>query len=274
MFATGEDRGDAYFLIGDVFHPYGGLGRCQALWKSLRDEFLAEWIDEHPGTRPWIWWNLDAPQGLKTRQPPAPSTQTDLLRLHGLLTKDEQIDLRPRSRGRDKSMPRKLRHPKARRDTVQVSRALFHLLLWGDWQGARRLQKEDGTNPWELFGWMHKQGAWLAIATDAVMAWVEVHPGSRPPAWWEWSAPELRALVGGSYTAIVGAGRCHPNGIPYIANWEYDEPRVESEPAFLDRFDLWVPGERRRVAPEAFALRPFSYAPMGRPTFDDDTEVA
>ena len=31
-------------------------------WGEHHDAILAEWIDEHPGTRPWVWWELDSPR--------------------------------------------------------------------------------------------------------------------------------------------------------------------------------------------------------------------
>lgn len=31
-------------------------------WNDLRDELLAGWIQEHPGSRPWAWWACDAPR--------------------------------------------------------------------------------------------------------------------------------------------------------------------------------------------------------------------
>jgi hypothetical protein len=34
----------------------------RALWGEHRDEVLAEWIAEAPGTRPWAWWQLEAPE--------------------------------------------------------------------------------------------------------------------------------------------------------------------------------------------------------------------
>ena len=33
-----------------------------AAWNELRDEILAEWIVESPGTRPSAWWKYDAPR--------------------------------------------------------------------------------------------------------------------------------------------------------------------------------------------------------------------
>ncbi len=31
-------------------------------WEDLREGLLADWIEEHPGTRPWAWWKYDAPK--------------------------------------------------------------------------------------------------------------------------------------------------------------------------------------------------------------------
>jgi hypothetical protein len=31
-----------------------------ALWKANRTAILADWIQRHPGTRPWAWWNFEA----------------------------------------------------------------------------------------------------------------------------------------------------------------------------------------------------------------------
>lgn len=31
-------------------------------WDAARDDLLVEWIDAHPGTRPWGWWRFDAPR--------------------------------------------------------------------------------------------------------------------------------------------------------------------------------------------------------------------
>ena len=84
-------------------------------------------------------------------------------------------------------------------------------------------------------------------------------------------------MTGGTYRRIQGAGRCQASGIPYIDGWQDDPPVVESEPAFLDRQDLWIQGERERVSPSAFAEQLFSYeltvAPRGAPGFNerDDT---
>ncbi len=53
---TGDHSADDGFL----------LFRCEedwhVLWEQLRDTIMAEWIRNHPGTRPWAWWGFDAPR--------------------------------------------------------------------------------------------------------------------------------------------------------------------------------------------------------------------
>ena len=34
------------------------------LWDRARGEVLARWVKDHPGTRPAVWWRLDAPRQL------------------------------------------------------------------------------------------------------------------------------------------------------------------------------------------------------------------
>jgi hypothetical protein len=59
------------------------------LWREHRDEVLAAWIVERPGTRPSAWWRYEA--GM-----PAPSeigAQTAYLAQHGLLQPGESAAL-------------------------------------------------------------------------------------------------------------------------------------------------------------------------------------
>jgi hypothetical protein len=49
----------AAILNGDpVQHP----ARWLALWREHRDELLADWIAERPGSRPPVWWQVEAPE--------------------------------------------------------------------------------------------------------------------------------------------------------------------------------------------------------------------
>lgn len=36
--------------------------RAGEIWLQYRDRLLAEWIRLHPGSRPWAWWEFDAPE--------------------------------------------------------------------------------------------------------------------------------------------------------------------------------------------------------------------
>jgi hypothetical protein len=42
---------------------------ARRLWERTRGELLPEWIREHPGTRPHIWWEVDAPRGTDADDP-------------------------------------------------------------------------------------------------------------------------------------------------------------------------------------------------------------
>ena len=42
--------------------PCRRFDRLQDVWNEHRDAFLADWIRERPGTRPYAWWLLDAPR--------------------------------------------------------------------------------------------------------------------------------------------------------------------------------------------------------------------
>ena len=53
-----EERGDfAFHLLDDEY--------LKRTWVEHRRALLAIWLEDHPGTRPQIWWRLDAP-----REPP------------------------------------------------------------------------------------------------------------------------------------------------------------------------------------------------------------
>jgi hypothetical protein len=36
--------------------------RLTEVWETLRDDVLLAWVAEHPGTRPALWWERDAPR--------------------------------------------------------------------------------------------------------------------------------------------------------------------------------------------------------------------
>lgn len=36
--------------------------RWTPTWEEIREEVMAAWIKNHPGTRCWAWWEIDAPK--------------------------------------------------------------------------------------------------------------------------------------------------------------------------------------------------------------------
>jgi hypothetical protein len=46
----------------DFFDEFPKTDREQA-WNELRKEILDEWLQNHPGTRPFAWWAFDMPKG-------------------------------------------------------------------------------------------------------------------------------------------------------------------------------------------------------------------
>ena len=39
--------------------------KVREAWADLGPELLEQWIAEHPGTRPWAWWHLAAPEPMR-----------------------------------------------------------------------------------------------------------------------------------------------------------------------------------------------------------------
>ncbi|HXH05749.1 MAG TPA: hypothetical protein VNI83_04075 [Vicinamibacterales bacterium] len=73
---------------------------ARRLWREWGEAILAAWIRERPGTRPWAWWQFDAPAlvaDVDDGFDPAREAEADYLARHGLLT---PIERRARRRQR------------------------------------------------------------------------------------------------------------------------------------------------------------------------------
>jgi hypothetical protein len=55
--ATEEDQLDPTVLEAHFFGP-----SLEEIWCQHQRALLAAWIEEHPGTRPSLWWHCDAPR--------------------------------------------------------------------------------------------------------------------------------------------------------------------------------------------------------------------
>ena len=47
---------------GEVFAITGSEKRLGAAWESVKTELIRDWISEKPCSRPWLWWEFDAPR--------------------------------------------------------------------------------------------------------------------------------------------------------------------------------------------------------------------
>ncbi len=62
---TGHD----FFTEGyghDAENDPTAMERMREDWETHREEMLAKWIAEHPGSRPFAWWLFDAPARRET----------------------------------------------------------------------------------------------------------------------------------------------------------------------------------------------------------------
>ena len=91
----GSDPNDDY--LGLSFFGNVVVGPRQSvslgeLWRTHRDEVLAEWVESRPGHRPRAWWRFDAPgpaRALKDAGEDEPRILADF----GLLTDAERTAL-------------------------------------------------------------------------------------------------------------------------------------------------------------------------------------
>ena len=131
---------------------------------------------------------------------------------------------------------------------------------------------------------------WETHSERVVAEHVEEFPGTRPERWWEYEAPErFRLRSGGIGTPeceVLNIKPAYSFGIPvgWIDQWQVDyhtgiavdihgrlvnekairsgfkgvaidpddAPTFESQPTFLERHDLFLPGERKRLGKPDF----------------------
>jgi hypothetical protein len=89
---------------------------------------------------------------------------------------------------------------------------------------ANRFLKHAGSDTWRAW--------WRTAGPEVLAEWTRRRPGTRPSTWWRFIAPEPRRTIA--------------NG----------RDLIESEASYLRRLDLLLPGEERRLRPDAFAPVP------------------
>lgn len=61
-FAGLENELEAFVITGELLDGATADGQGVRLWRLHGAKIVAEWAARHPGTRPSIWWTLDAPR--------------------------------------------------------------------------------------------------------------------------------------------------------------------------------------------------------------------
>ena len=161
-------------------------------------------------------------------------------------------------------MPRKRRIPKLRR--VALTPGLLEFLQTGD-HWAHRAQAAGLCGPWALFVEapleQHQLQRWREHGAEVMEIHLRQWPGTRPYAWWRWSATEPRRV-------LTGAELLKPTSTPSTWQWWWSErfgipafnqirprgyvgvPSIESQAAYLLRLNLLTDEERGRLTPADF----------------------
>lgn len=58
VFETGKGRGLRALILRGSLRREGGL----RVWAAARPDIMPEWVEAHPGTRPYGWWRFDSPR--------------------------------------------------------------------------------------------------------------------------------------------------------------------------------------------------------------------
>jgi hypothetical protein len=57
-----ETNFEVFMLECSHMNAPGGEDKLRELWSAVREDLLSAWIAAKPGTRPRLWWELDAPR--------------------------------------------------------------------------------------------------------------------------------------------------------------------------------------------------------------------
>lgn len=135
----------------------------------------------------------------------------------------------------------------------------------------------DDFPPW---GQRTGRALWREHGEAVLSEWVVETPGTRPSTWWRVDAPDPRQRVGGIGTplhectayvmelvcgvplrwltpALAKRGFLRPI-VEYPAIDPANPPVFESQATYLDRYNLLLPGERRRLRDADFRPEPIT----------------
>jgi hypothetical protein len=104
------------------------------------------------------------------------------------------------------------------------------------------------------------EALWKQHGADILDVWIVEHPGTRPWAWWRWTASEPRRVLDGVERIVEYSWiwREYRNGVPGLRRGDPDRAAclVESQAAYLLRLGLLAPGEKSALTPADFAPEP------------------
>ena len=58
----GDGRFDHFLLHGAILRYPRPDSTRPKYWDDIREELVSDYVRKHPGTRPWAWWAMDAPE--------------------------------------------------------------------------------------------------------------------------------------------------------------------------------------------------------------------
>src|SRR5262245_18508338 len=162
------------------------------------------------------------------------------------------------------TVPRRRWQPKSRREPLNTAVRVY--LETGDKWGGGDEDTVGGIFLRFLPSDM-RDGLWSEFGDQVLEEWIEAEPGTRPWAWWKWTAPGPRRVIRDDHLLATING-------PGAWGWRWREyygrpalrqvrpvgyvglPLVESEASFLDRNGFLTADERARLTPADFEPEP------------------
>jgi hypothetical protein len=161
------------------------------------------------------------------------------------------------------------------REELQVSMRTY--LLSGNWKEIVAAADASGDRLVQVLFHVHEHPRlWAESQHELIDEWIAERPGTRPAGFWEFAAFEPRRWVNND--GVATAPDIGPDWCLWRDQWGIvlDDRAgrrvvaVESEPNYLARLGLFLPGERRRLPRDAF--EPIVVAEAFDLNDDDDDE--
>jgi hypothetical protein len=157
-------------------------------------------------------------------------------------------------------MPRRRWVLKARRGPLSPGlRTYLELGQFGPVGAERRVPIEGYEEARWFTPSQTRAAAWREHGAEILMAWVRERPGTRPWAWWQYDATEVRRCVAGAELLVPPIEWVWREnfGVPAFVQYRprgcVGLPSVEAQAVCLQRLGLLGADERATLAADAFA---------------------